>query len=92
MQCHLYDNQITETSQHPFGECNWTAAVREPLMQWAGIHIQFGEVQRTLERIKRQQWTSLKKEVVVAIRGAVVYHTWKARNWKMFMGVNVHED
>lgn len=34
--------------------------------------------------IKSKHWNKHKKEVIAAAYQAMIYHTWKARNWKTF--------
>lgn len=48
-----------------------------------------GEVKVVLEQIKRKHWKQFKKEIVAAIWGAIVYYTWKARNWTTFKHLRV---
>lgn len=45
-----------------------------------------------LRSIKKEKWKQFKKEVVAAILEAVIYRTWKARNWKNFRGTNVNTE
>jgi len=39
-----------------------------------------------------KHWVQFKKEIMAVICGAVLYHTWRARNWKKFKGRNVHTE
>ncbi|PHT30373.1 hypothetical protein CQW23_30037 [Capsicum baccatum] len=48
-----------------------------------GIVLQRGNVNQVLARIRGERWASIQKEVVAAIWSALVYHTWRARNWKI---------
>lgn len=43
-----------------------------------------------MERIKRKHETQFQKEALAAIWGAIIHHTVRARNWKLFKGVSVH--
>ncbi|XP_060200822.1 uncharacterized protein LOC132629103 [Lycium barbarum] len=90
--CCLCNTQALETAHHLFVDCSWTQAVSTKLMQWAGVQLHLGGVQQTLARIKRKHWPQFKKEVVAAIWGAVIYHTWRARNWRIFKKINVHRE
>ncbi|XP_019255152.1 PREDICTED: uncharacterized protein LOC109233742 [Nicotiana attenuata] len=91
VECCLCDEQkTTETSQHLFVECNWIRNVRAEMLRWLGVQLQEGDIVSTINNIKKKMWKQLKKEVVAATMGAVFYHTWKARNWKIFKGTNVN--
>jgi len=42
---------------------------------------------------KKEALEEVQKEVIAALWGAMVYHIWKARNWKQFKGTNIqHAD
>ncbi|XP_049406369.1 uncharacterized protein LOC125870045 [Solanum stenotomum] len=43
-----------------------------------------------LDGIKEKHWKQFKKETIATISGAVLYHTWRARNWKKYKGKNVN--
>ncbi|PHT85661.1 hypothetical protein T459_07767 [Capsicum annuum] len=43
-----------------------------------------GNVNQVLARIRGKRWASIQQEVVAAIWIALIYHTWKGRNWKIF--------
>ncbi|KAH0752237.1 hypothetical protein KY285_005385 [Solanum tuberosum] len=87
--CCLCQNGMIESYKHMFVECEYVAKVRAKLLQWANIFIPAKELKTTLEMIKLKHWKKFKKEVVTAIWGAIVYHIWKARNWKHFKGVQI---
>lgn len=36
-------------------------------------------------KAKMKHWKQF-KEIMAAICGAILYHTWRARNWKKFKG------
>nr|XP_016463101.1 PREDICTED: uncharacterized protein LOC107786164 [Nicotiana tabacum] len=90
MYCCLCDAQVMETNTHLFGECDWFQNVKQELVQWTGIQVRACDFKQVLESFKRKQWPRLKKELMTAIWGALLHHTWKARNWKLFKGINVH--
>ncbi|KAG5603417.1 hypothetical protein H5410_034787 [Solanum commersonii] len=46
------------------------------LMVWVGVRSD--EVKVELERIKQKNRKQFKKEIVAAIWGASIYHTWRA--------------
>ncbi|KAH0688896.1 hypothetical protein KY289_016254 [Solanum tuberosum] len=81
-----------ETTVHLFEECKWTLAVWHEINQWTRTKIQINGITRMLEKIKVKHWVQFKKEIMAAICGAVLYHTWRARNWKKFKGRNVHTE
>ncbi|WMV36290.1 hypothetical protein MTR67_029675 [Solanum verrucosum] len=60
------------------------------LMVWAGVRSD--EVKVVLERIKQKNRKQFKKEIVAAIWGTSIYHTWRVRNWVLFRRVHVHTD
>lgn len=60
------------------------------MLRWLGVQLQEGDIASTMNNIKKKKWKQLKKEVVAATMGVVFYHTWKARNRKIFKGVSVN--
>ncbi|KAK4717695.1 hypothetical protein R3W88_016033 [Solanum pinnatisectum] len=90
--CCLCDEQVMETTVHLFEECKWTLAVWHEINQWTRTKIQSNGITRMLDRIKVKHWVQFKKEIMAAICGAVLYHTWRARNWTKFKGRNVHTE
>lgn len=49
-------------------------------------------MEQCLRWINGRHWKQFKKELATAIVGARIYHTWKARNWKLFRETIVHTD
>lgn len=88
--CCLCDAGTEEDSTHLSVACSWITALRGVITAWTGVQIQDGDIRKTLESIKRNNWKQTKKEIVAAIFGSMFYHTWRARNWRMFKGVNVN--
>lgn len=86
-KCNLCVDEQVETQQHLFVECAWTREVQKALFRWSGIPFRCQTVQHTLQWLKRRNWKKFHKEVAAAIFGAVIYHIWKARNWKHFMNL-----
>lgn len=77
---YLCDERIKEMSKHLFAGCKWISEVRSELENWAGIHIIQADAKQCLQWIKNRRWKQFKKEVVIAIWGAMVYYTWQVRN------------
>lgn len=50
------------------------------------------EVTECLKWIRGRDWKQYKKEIAIAIWGARIYHTWRARNWKLFTGTIVNTE
>ncbi|WMV56909.1 hypothetical protein MTR67_050294 [Solanum verrucosum] len=90
--CCMCDEQVMETTVHLFEECKWTLAVWHEINQWTRTTIQINGITRMLDKIKVKHWVQFKKEIMAAICGAALYHTWRARNWKKFKGRNVHTE
>jgi len=90
--CCMCDEQVMETTVHLFEECKWTLAVWHEINQWTRTTMQINGITRMLDKIKVKHWVQFKKEIMAAICGAVLYHTWRARNWKKFKGRNVHTE
>ncbi|KAG5592207.1 hypothetical protein H5410_042721 [Solanum commersonii] len=40
----------------------------------------------------RKHWSKVKKDIVAALWRAMVYLTWRVRNWKIYRGVNVQNE
>lgn len=49
-------------------------------------------VGKSLVWMKRRHWSKLKKEIAEAIWGAMIYHTWRERNSKLFKDENVNRE
>ncbi|KAG5612967.1 hypothetical protein H5410_024248 [Solanum commersonii] len=64
-----------ETNVHLFEDCKRTSAVWQAMHQW-----------HKYQCIILQ----FKKEIMAAICGAIIYHTWRARNWRRFRDICVH--
>ncbi|KAL3369675.1 hypothetical protein AABB24_010164, partial [Solanum stoloniferum] len=62
------------------------------ITQWTGITMTNNGIKQVLERTKRKHWKQFQKETFAAICGAILYHTWRARNWKKFKGKHVHTE
>ena len=87
--CSLCDAQIVETQKHLFSNCVWTRGIITEMSQWSGMLIPTGDVKQVLEKIKRENWKQLKKEITAALWASVVYHVWQARNWKLYRGAKM---
>lgn len=90
LQCCLCNSNDEETTKHLFDECAWFQTIREDMMQWTGIRLQHGSSKQVLLEIRRKHWKAIQKEIIAAVWGAMIYHTWRARNWKLFKGRTVH--
>ncbi|XP_019251343.1 PREDICTED: uncharacterized protein LOC109230282 [Nicotiana attenuata] len=84
VECCLCDQGVIETQQHMFGDCSWFKDMKEALTSWAAIKLPNMAIPELLKWINRRNWKHMKKEVATAIIGAMVYHTWQARNWRIF--------
>lgn len=91
-ECCLCDTHEFESADPLFARCVWTQKVKEAIMQWTHIHIQATRIDQVLLEINRRHWSRAQKEIVAALWGAMVYHTWRARNWKIYTGVNVQNE
>ncbi|XP_015161941.1 uncharacterized protein [Solanum tuberosum] len=80
---------LVETNTHLFVECEYAVKVRDALVQWSKISVLARDLKITLELIKLKHWRRFKKQVIAAVLGAMVYHIWKARNWKQFKKVQI---
>lgn len=59
------------------------------ILKVANVKLLNGDTKQVLLNIKRKHWRQF-KELMTAVWGAIVYHAWRARNWKVFKGINVH--
>lgn len=82
--CSFYDMHSTETSHHLFVECPWVKEVKEELMLWTNVQVHSGELRHMLQDIGRPHWNCFQKEAIAAICSATMYHTRRARNYKIF--------
>ncbi|XP_060195151.1 uncharacterized protein LOC132624380 [Lycium barbarum] len=90
--CVLCDKDELEDHTHLFVQCEWARAVWRDIEQWMGEQIPQQDTMGTLKYIKRRHWCKMKREVIAAIHGSLIYFTWQARNWKIFRGISVHTD
>nr|XP_009762032.1 PREDICTED: uncharacterized protein LOC104214107 [Nicotiana sylvestris] len=90
IECCLCNDMVAETQDHMFQDCRWTTELRAAIQNCTNMIIPQGTVMQVLEKIKRKHWKFFKKEIAAAIWGALIYHTWKARNEKVFKGLNVN--
>ncbi|XP_049368638.1 uncharacterized protein LOC125833517 [Solanum verrucosum] len=89
-KCCLCEEKVMETTKHLFEECKWSKMVWQEIVQWTGIYLINNGIKQFLDGIKEKHWKQFKKETIAAISGAVLYHTWRARNWKKYKGKNVN--
>lgn len=52
--------------------------------------MQHKEITQVISIIRRKHWRKFKKETLAALSGAIIYHTWRARNWRRYKGKLVH--
>ncbi|KAH0723423.1 hypothetical protein KY289_006467 [Solanum tuberosum] len=90
--CCLCEEKVMETNVHLFETCKWIKVVWQGIAQWTGIAMTNNGIKQVLERTKRKHWKQFQKETFAAICGAILYHTWRARNWKKFKGKHVHTE
>ncbi|KAK4733827.1 hypothetical protein R3W88_008088 [Solanum pinnatisectum] len=86
------EEKVMDTNVHLFEVCKWIEIVWQGITQWTGIAITNNGIKQVLERIKRKHWKQFQKETIAALCGAILYHTWRARNWKKFKGKHVHTE
>lgn len=94
-KCCLCSEEEKETHQHLFAECFWFNEVLGWLSGWwlsgwLGISLPRLYTRNCLDWLRRRQWRQGKKDVVAAVWGATIYHTWKVRNWKIFRNTEVN--
>ncbi|XP_069151115.1 uncharacterized protein [Solanum lycopersicum] len=77
--CCLCDEQV-ETNSHLFEHCRWTKKLWLEIQKWTGVSVYAGGIQQVLKNIKKKHWRKFQKEVIAACYGAMLYHTWHARN------------
>ncbi|KAH0663151.1 hypothetical protein KY284_028082 [Solanum tuberosum] len=82
LTCCLCEEDEIQTQTHLFARCGWISEIRIALSTWSGLYLQQKGV------IQNLQW--FQKEVAAAIYGAMIYHTWRARNMKIFRNINVN--
>ncbi|KAG5594742.1 hypothetical protein H5410_035974 [Solanum commersonii] len=59
---------------------NSTVQIRIGITQWTCITMTNNGIKQVLEKAKRKHWKQFQKETFAAICGAILYHTWRARN------------
>ncbi|KAG5616780.1 hypothetical protein H5410_016604 [Solanum commersonii] len=77
----------------PPNDCSWywkkLNSLKNDMIDW---YTNDSEVIAVLERTRRKHWKQFKKELVAAIWAAIVYYTWKARNWTTFKNMSVQTE
>ncbi|XP_047251590.1 uncharacterized protein LOC124886707 [Capsicum annuum] len=86
-KCCLCDDDVEETQEHLFGECQWIMEVSTTLLNWLGIHVRKRDVKTTVQWINTRNWQWFKKHIVARMWGALIYHTWQVRNKKIFQHI-----
>lgn len=89
-ECCMCNLGVLETQQHLFGDCCWVKNIRDALASWVDIRLPDMAIPEILQWIKRRHWKQFRKEVAAPIIGAVVYHTWQARNWRILRQINLN--
>ncbi|WMV17126.1 hypothetical protein MTR67_010511 [Solanum verrucosum] len=87
--CYLCQEAVLETNKHLSVDCEYATRVRTTLLSWTNTPIPTADLSTTLEMIKKKHWKKFKKEVIAARWEAMIYHIWKARNWKQFKGISI---
>lgn len=82
--CVLCTRDQPETPTHLFAECSWVSEVRNGLSYWTGFQFKQQGVSQSIRWFKIRHWSQLKKELLTAVWGAMIYYTWQARNWTAF--------
>ncbi|WMV26467.1 hypothetical protein MTR67_019852 [Solanum verrucosum] len=90
--CCLCEEKVMETNVHLFEDCKWTSTVWQAMHQWIEVPVHNIGIVQVLENIKGNRWKQFKKEIMAAICGAIIYHTWRARNWRRFRDIRVHTE
>ncbi|MCD7457093.1 hypothetical protein HAX54_034080, partial [Datura stramonium] len=73
-----------ETHVHLFVECLWFKEVLGHLARWLEMCLPSLNVKECVRWIRRRQWRRGKKEIVAAVWSVAIYHTWRARNGRIF--------
>lgn len=64
--------------------------MRDTLTRWAAVSLPNMAIPEMIQWINKRHWKQLRKEVATAIIGAIVYHTWQARNWRIFRQISLN--
>ncbi|MCD9639202.1 hypothetical protein HAX54_023580 [Datura stramonium] len=88
--CCLCDDQSRETASHLFGSCTWFKQVLAEVSLWTKDKFLVGNRRQVLLAIKRKHRKQFMNEFMAAVWGAIIYHTWRAKNLKNFKGITVH--
>lgn len=83
---------MTETSVYLFVEYTWIIALKQEVNQWTDIKVPTVNITQALDSINMKYWKVYKKELAAAINDVMIFHTWRARNWKIFRGITVHKE
>ena len=66
--------------------------VQGEMQRRSGKFIPARTVKHILNRLRRKNWKQFHKELIAALCGAMIYHVWRARNWKLFKGITINTD
>ncbi|XP_060216727.1 uncharacterized protein LOC132644165 [Lycium barbarum] len=88
-QCAMCTDGLMEIANHLFSDYVWTRGVWDSIHGWIGVIVQHRGIQEDMQIIKSKHWNRLRKDILAAVYGAVIYYTWMARNNSIFQGKNV---
>jgi len=91
-ECCLCAEKVMETNDHLFEKCKWISTVWQAMNHWTEVSMHNIGIMKVLECIDGKHWKLIQKEIMAAICGAIIYHTWRARNWRRYKGKCVQTD
>lgn len=77
---------------HLFSECSQFTGLKEEPEKSSGISLHRKGANQCLLWIQNRHRRQFKKEVATTVLGVMIYHTWRARNWKQFQAVTVDKE
>ncbi|XP_049406353.1 uncharacterized protein LOC125870027 [Solanum stenotomum] len=89
--CCLCEEKVMEANVHLFEDCKWTSDVWQAMHQWTEVPVHNIGIVQVLKNIKGNRLKQFKKEIMAAICGTIIYHTWRARNWRRFRDIYVRK-
>lgn len=88
----LCNGSSLEHNEHLFGICSWNAGIWKDIQQWLGINLPKKGTKEMFLELRKKHWTQTKKkELILAAYEAIIYHTWIARNEKIFKKARLDE-
>ncbi|XP_060183166.1 uncharacterized protein LOC132613134 [Lycium barbarum] len=84
-ECELCDMHAHEDSNHLFKDCTWAVGMCQAMNDWTKLQLPKTNIVDVLKLIKQKHCPRMKKEIVAAVLGAMIYHGMKHQTTPLFV-------